>query len=150
MTTIYNSAKRRIFSGDIDVDADTLRVALISDDIAYTPDPDAQEFVADVLDGVDAVEFTGTGYSRQTVTTPTVGQDNVNDRAEFDGDDVVFTGIDGDTVQSALLYKEVGVDATTPADDPVIAHITSANFPMPANGGDITVQWDPEGILHLG
>lgn len=150
MTTIYNSAKRRLLSGDIDVDNDVLRVALVSDNIAYTPNADTEEFVADVLDGATAAEFDGTGYNRQTVANPAVTQDNTDNEAVFDGDDVTFAGIDGDTIQGALLYKQVGGDDTTPADDPLLAYITSANFPLVANGGDVTIQWNAEGILNLG
>ena len=82
MTSIYNNFKELLFNGGIDLDTDTIEVALVSDSPAYTPDIDGEAFVDDVLDGgVTASELSGTGYSRKTVTI-TVAQDNTNDRVE--------------------------------------------------------------------
>lgn len=151
MTTIYNSTKRRLLGGQMDPDADVVRVALVSDSTTYSPAIDTEEYVADVLDGgTTAQEFSGTGYSRQTVGNPATTQDNTDDEAVFDADDVTFSSIDGDTIQGGLLYKQVGGDDTTPGDDPLVAWLTSSEFPMPANGGDVTIAWDAEGILTLG
>lgn len=149
MSTIYNSAKKGFLDGTLDFDTDTIRVALISSSIAYTPDVDNDVYVADVLNGVDAAEFAGTGYTRQTLAGKTVTQDNTDNEGVADGSDVVFSGIDGDTIDAVLIYKQVGADDTTPADDPVIAHLTSANFPLTANGGDVTIAWNAEGILNI-
>jgi hypothetical protein len=43
---IYNSFKRKIADGSIDLDTDTIWVALV--DSGYTPDQDAHEFTDDV------------------------------------------------------------------------------------------------------
>lgn len=144
MTSIYNNFKTLLFNGGIDLDNDTIRVALVNNSISYTPDIDAETVVADVLDGVVANEFTDASYARKTVAL-TVTVDLTDDEAVADGSDLVFTALDGDTIQSVLLYKEV----TTDADSPVIANITSAEFPLTANGGDVTIQWNAEGILNL-
>lgn len=150
MTTIYNSAKTSPLSGDFDFDSDVLRLALISDAQAYTPDPDTEQFVDDVL-GVGATEFSDASYSRQTLTGKSVTQDNTNDRGVADADDVTFASLDGDTIASALLYVQVGGDDSTPGDDPLVAHFTSVDFPITANGGDVDVAWDAtDGVLYLG
>lgn len=147
-----------LIRGNIDLANDTLRCALINDTTGYTFDPSTDEFVADVLDGgTTAEEFGksgGTGYSRQDVTTTTVTEDNTDTEAEFDADDVVFSGVDGATVQAAIIYKQVGADDTTPGDDPIIQIYDDnqgdvTDFPIPTNGSDLTIQFDPEAILTL-
>jgi len=149
MTAIYNNFKTLLFSGDIDLDGDVIRVALVNNSISYTPDIDAEAYVADVLDGVTASEFSDASYSRKGVSL-SITQDDVEDEAVADGGDLTWDTLDGETIQGVLLYKQVGGDDTTPADDPLIAYITSSDFPLPANGGDVTVQWNTEGILNLG
>lgn len=144
MTTIYNNFKRLLFDGNIDLGNDTIQVALIDDSINYTPDIDAEVYVSDVLDGVNANECSGTGYSRQTLST-TVSTDNSDDEAVLDATDLTYTGADFGTIDSLLLFKDV----TTDADSPVIAHITSADLPLTTNGGDVDLSWATEGVLNL-
>lgn len=151
-----NHFKQKLMNGDFDLDANTVRVALISDNTAYTFDPDAHEFVDDVLDsGTTAEEFAGTGYSRQTLSNPSVTQDDTDDEGVFDADDVTFTSLDGDGIQGILVYKQVGGDDTTPGDDPIIAVLDDdsagslTDLPLTTNGGDVTISWDAEGILNI-
>ena len=145
MTSIYNNFKELLFNGGIDLDTDTIEVALVSDSPAYTPDIDGEAFVDDVLDGgVTASELSGTGYSRKTVTI-TVAQDNTNDRATADTTDLTYTGLDAGTIDAILVFKTV----TNDSDSPLIAHLTSTDFPLTTNGGDVTIQWDPAGVLTL-
>jgi len=147
-----------IFRGSIDLVNDTFRVALFNDSTAYTFDEDAHEFVSDVLDGgTTAAEFgtgTGTGYSRQGLTGSTVTEDNTNGTGDWDADNVTFSGLDGETIQGAIIYKQVGTDDTTPADDPIIqvydGDQTDVNdFPIATNGSDIQIQVDTAGLLNL-
>jgi hypothetical protein len=150
MSSIYNSAKVGFLNGGIDFDTDTIRVALVSNSTAYTPDIDNESYVSDVLDGgTTASEFSGSGYARQTLSGKSVTQDNTDDEAVADGSDITFSSIDGDTIQGVLVYQQVGGDDATPADDQLIAYITSADFPLTANGGDVTISWAAEGILNL-
>jgi len=136
---------------------DTLKVALVSDNTAYSFSPDTDTFVSDVLDGgTTAQEFQGTGYSRQTLSNVTVTQDDTDDEGVADADDVTFTGLDGDTIQAVLVYKEVGGDETTPGDDPIIAVFDDnsagslADLPLATNGGDVTLAFSSEGIVNIG
>jgi len=147
-----------IFRGNIDLENDTLRAALYNDSTAFTFDPAAHEFVADVLDGgTTAEEFgegSGTGYSRQDVTNPDVREDNTNTEADFDADDITFPGVDDATAQGAIIYKQTGGDDTTPGDDPIIQvydddQADVSDFPIPANGSDLRVQFDASGILSV-
>lgn len=132
---------------------DTLVTLLGSDDTAYTFDATDGDYVADIFDaGTTATEFSGTGYNPGTdgvLGTKTITEDNTNDRAEFGAADVTFSGLDGDAIQFALICKQVGADLTTPTDDPLVAYITSADFPLTTNGGDVTISWNAEGIVHI-
>jgi hypothetical protein len=147
-----------IFRGSIDLANDTLKAALFNDDTAFTFDPTSHEFVADVLDGgTTAQEFgngAGTGYSRQSVANPTVTEDNASTEADFDADDITFSSIDNNTVQGAIIYKQVGGDDSTPADDPIIQVYDNdqadvSDFPITANGSDIKIEFDAAGVLTL-
>lgn len=144
--------------GNIALETDTLRVALYNDTTAFTFDENAHEFVADVLDGgTTAQEFGGaggTGYARETLTTPTVIEDNVNSQADFDADNVQFSNLDGETIQGAIIYKQTGGDDTTPADDPIIQVYDNdqadvSDFPIPTNGSTIELQFDADGLLSV-
>lgn len=161
MSDIYNGTKTAFMDGGsgnsvyqaaempLNLTGDTIGVLLGSDDTAYTFNADDGDYVGDILDaGTTATEFTGS-YTPQTITTPTITEDNTNDRAEFDGDDVTFSALDGDTIQFALVAKQVGGDWTTYGNDPLVAYLTSANFPLATNGGDVTISFDAEGIVHI-
>jgi hypothetical protein len=149
--------KAEVLRGNIDLVNDTIRIALFNDTISYTFDTDAHEFVGDVLDGATAEEFGGsggTGYSRQDVTGTTVAEDNAGDQGTWDADDATFTSLDGETIQGAIIYKQVGGDDTTPADDPILQIYDNDqgdvnDFPIPTNGSDIVVQVDSAGLLNL-
>jgi hypothetical protein len=119
---------------------------------SYSPDKDAHEDCADVTN-----EVTGTGYSgggeeltwTDEIAFPSgqsdaVSQDNINDRAEFDADDVIW-GSSTITARAAILYKDSG----TPSTSPLIAYIDFGND-FSASDEDFTIEWDGEGILYLG
>lgn len=151
-----NNFKELLLEGQIDANADTLRVALISDNTSYTFDPDTHTFVNDILDsGTTAEEFAGTGYSRQTLSNVTVTQDNTDDEGVFDADNLTFANLNGDTIQGIIIYKQVGGDDTTPGDDPVLVVLDDdsagsvADLPLPTNGGDITLNFAAEGIINI-
>jgi len=152
-----NNFKEELMEAQFDFLNDTLKVALISDNTAYSFSPDTDTFVGDVLDGgTTAQEFQGTGYSRQTLSNVTVTQDDTDDEGVADADDVTFTGLDGDTIQAVLVYKEVGGDETSPGDDPIIAVFDDnsagslADLPLTTNGGDVTLAFSSEGLVSIG
>ena len=153
---IPNQTKLELINGTIDLDADTIRVALYNNAIAFTPDPDVHQTVADVFGGTApaAEEFTDTNYTRQTLATPVNRRDDTVDQAQFDAADITWTQLGGtQTIQGVIIYKQVGADDTTPADDPIIRVIDDADdpdLPKPTNGSDITIAWDAAGIVTLG
>ena len=150
---VPNRTKAQYPQGAIDVTTDTLRIALFDDTTAYTVDIDNHDFVSDVLDGgTTATEMSGTGYSRQTLSTVTVTIDDTDDEAEIDCDDVTFTGLDAGTIQGYIIYQQIGGDDTTPGDDPILQIVddrNNADLPLTTNGSDVTLTIDAEGFLNL-
>lgn len=152
-----NATKRKLFESTLDYVNDTIKVALADNSNAYTFDPDTHEFVSDIFGGTTpaATEMSGTSYSRQTLGTKTTSVDATNDEAEWDAADTTFPSLDAGTIQSIIVYKMVGADDTTPADDPVLAVFdddsgtTVADLPLATNGGDITIQWSTDGIKKI-
>lgn len=139
----------------------TLRIALISSATGYTFDPDAHDFVDDVLDGgTTAQEYSGSsGYTgssdRQTLSNVTVSADDTDDEGVFDADDVTWSGVDGaNDIQGWILYLQVGGDDSTPGDDPLVLvedddmASASSNLPLSTNGSDVVVEWAGEGIIN--
>ena len=150
---VYNKAAEEMWDGTIDLVNDTIKVMLVTS--SYTADKD--DLVVDAAGANDPVdhELTGTGYTagwgnsgRKTIGgTKTIAADNANDRAEFDSSaDITWSGIDAGTAAAAIIIKEGGANDTTSR---LIAYIDSGGFPVVTNGGDLTIQWNAEGILQL-
>lgn len=150
-----NATKKKLLDGTIDLSSagDTIKVLLLDNTTAYTFDPDTHEYVNDIADaGTTATEMSGTGYSRKTISGQTTSQDNTDDEGVFDGDDVTWSGLDAGTIQTIVIYKQVGGDDTTPGDDPVLAVLDDssvADLPLTTNGSNVTINWDAEGIINL-
>ncbi|AFH22465.1 hypothetical protein OSG_eHP27_00065 [environmental Halophage eHP-27] len=161
MPDIPNRTLAEFLRGNIDLENDTLRIALFDDSTAFTFDPDTHEFVGDVLDGgTTAQELQGSaGYTgtadRQTLTTVTVTEDNTDDEGVFDADDVTWTAVESTAdIQGWIVYVQVGGDDSTPADDPIIQvedddlANAASNLPLTTDGSDVKIEWAGEGIIN--
>lgn len=139
---IYNRAKKEIADGTIDLVVDDIQVMLVTS--TYVPNAD-HDFIdaGGASDPVDA-ELAGTGYTRKSLTTKAIAEDDVNDRAEYDADDVTWTAINAGTADALIVFKNTGVDTTS-----VLIAFIDSGFPVTTNGGDLTVQWNAEGILQF-
>lgn len=139
---IYNSAKRRLFAGLLNLAAADLRVALLMTGAdADDPDPDSLAGIATLDECDDAA------YSRAALAGKTVAEDNGSDAARFDADDLPVPN-DGDgsrPVAHALIYEHV--DGTAANDRPV-ALLTFPN-PITLDGNVTTIVWDPAGLITL-
>jgi hypothetical protein len=149
----YTRGLGAIMNGSLNLDTDTLKVVLV--DSGYTFDKD-HDFISSGAGTVGGEELSGTGYTagfggagRKTIANTTVSFDDTNNRAELDGDNVVWTAINAGTAKAAIIVKEV----TSDADSILIAYIDTVSsgptFPVATNGGDLTIAWDAEGILQL-
>lgn len=95
----------------------------------------------DFIDG----ELSGTGYTRQTLGSKTLAYDSANDRVEFDAADTVWTAITAGTAAQATVHR----DNTTDATSTLMCNVDTGGFPVVTNGGDLTIQWNAEGIVQL-
>lgn len=145
---IYNKAKTLLMNGQLNLLNDTIKVMLVNS--SYAPDPD-DDYVGN--SGVASAEVSGTGYvggyggsGRKILTNKVITEDDTNDRAYFDADDVTWAGINAGTIAAAVLIKEGVTDDNTSL---LIAYIDQGGFPVITNGGDLTIQWNTDGILQL-
>ena len=134
--TVYNIAKSRMASGDLDLNTDTLGMLLLKTTAAGAFNPDVDD-IAELLAVATVAECDFTNYVRKTFVG-TVTVDNTNDRANIDAANVTWTTAGGalnNTPVAAVIYEELGVDS---ADIPIAYYDT--NFGSVAtNGGDFTV-----------
>ena len=136
----YTHALALLLKGDIDFENDDIRVMLIDS----TTTADTEKDVSFIGDFSTLGELSGTGYVRKALGTQVVNQDDPNDRGEFDAADIVWTAINAGTAQAMLIYKHV----TNDADSIPIAYVDTGGFPISTSGGDVTIQWNAQGILQ--
>lgn len=138
-SVLYNSAKRDIMNGAIDLDTDTLKVMLVTS--AYTPDIDAHTKRSDITN-----EVTGTGYTAggQALANKAVTADNTDDEGMLDADDVVW-GSSTITARGAVIYKSRGGAASA---DELLCYIDFGSDQI-SSSGNFTITWNSEGIINL-
>lgn len=136
---IYNSFKRDIANGGIDLDTDTIKCALVTS--SYTPDQDAHDNFDDVTN-----EVSGTGYTAggATLASVTMTADNTGNKGVFDAADVSWA-TSTITARAAVLYKSTGTASTSK----LIAYIDFGSN-IVSTGGTFTITWNASGILTLG
>ena len=136
---MYNSGLKKMWDGSIDLDTDTIKVALVTS--SYTPDRDVHDFFDDITN-----EVVGTGYSAggASLANKAVNQNNTNDRAEFDADDAAWAS-STITARAAVIYKSTGVASTSP----LIAYIDFGSNYTSTNG-TFTIAWSSNGIFYYG
>jgi len=126
--------------GSIDLDTDTIKVALVTS--SYSPDKDNHDF----FDDVQSYEVSGDGYTAggATLNNKSVTQDNTNDRGVLDADDVTWSN-STITARGAVLYKDTG----DPSTSPLICYFDFGEDKS-SSDGDFTIQWSADGILYIG
>lgn len=136
---IYNSFKRDLANGSIDLDTDTIKIMLVTS--SYTPDQDAHTKRSDITN-----EVAGTGYSSggATLANKSVAVDNTDNEGVFDADDVTWSGA-SITARGAVLYKSRGGASSA---DELIAYI-DFGADKTASGGDFRITFNAEGILNI-
>lgn len=148
----YNTAKKEIFDGTVDLLANTIKLMLVT--ASYTPNADDDVAAAGGANDPDDHEANVTNYTRghagagrKTLASKAIVVDKTNDRAEFDAADVTWTALGNGTNQAlvaGIIIKEAGADDTSTR---LIAYVDFSDFTT--NGADFTLQWDAEGIIHL-
>lgn len=128
----------------------TLKVGLLDMSTTYSFDAATDEFVADLPTGAEPSDGS---YSRQTLSSVTITQDDVDDEGVLDAADVTFSSLStANDIQAVFIYKQVGGDDTTPGDDPLVAvydDASVADLPIATNGSDLSVPFATEGIVTI-
>jgi hypothetical protein len=142
-SNVKNIAKSRLMSADMDLDeaGDDMRLILCMTNTTADTDIDLDNTSGYTLDEMD-----GANYARKTMNTQAVSTDDVNDRAEFDADDVSWTALGNGTrqVQGALIHEFITNDAGS-------FPLCWVEFAATVNpgGATFTIQWNAEGIVQL-
>jgi hypothetical protein len=65
----------------------------------------------------------------------------------FDGADVTYTSVTGNSIEALVIYIDTGSAATSP----LVAYIDTSvtGLPVTPNGGDIAITWNASGIFAL-
>ena len=93
----------------------------------------------DFFDDLSGVVGTAAG---EEITTPTVTS------GVFDGDNVTFSAVTGNTVEAIVIYRK---NAGATSTHYLVAFIDTGvtGLPVTPNGGDITITWAGGGIFEL-
>ena len=137
---LYHAGITALLDGTANLTTDGLRAMLVTSGYSAEPDHDT---VSDLTPGSN--ELSGTGYSRQTLTSLTVTSDNANNRSVVDAADLSWAAINAGTAAAVVLF----VPQTTDADHIPFAYIDSGGFPAVTAGGTLTVQWSANGICYF-
>lgn len=138
-SVIFNSFKRDIMNGSIDLDTDIINVMLVTS--TYVPNIDTHTKRSDITN-----EVVGTGYTAggSGLATKTVTVDNVGDKGVFDAADLSWT-TSTITARGAVIYKARGGASTA---DELIAYIDFGTDQISSSGA-FTITWNAGGIINL-
>jgi hypothetical protein len=136
---MYNAGKAALLRGDIDLENDTIKVALVTLD--YSPDKDTHDHFDDVTN-----EVSGTGYTAggAALASKAVNQDDANDRAEFSAADVTWSS-STITARAAVIYMDTGTLSTS-----ILIAYVDFGHDYSSSGTDFTIEWNAEGIFYVG
>lgn len=129
---IYPKYKEALLdaAANVDINDGTVKVALV-DTGTYTYNA-ADEFLT---------SLTGVVGTAQTIGNTTVTN------GVFDGDNVTYTAVTGNSVEALVIYVDTGTAGTSR----LVAYIDTSvtGLPVTPNGGDITINWNASGIFAL-
>jgi len=129
---IYPKYKQALLdaSANTDINDLTVKVALV-DTGTYTYSA-AHEFLS---------SLSGVFGTAQTIANTTVTD------GLFDGDNVTFTAVTGNSVEALVIYIDTGTAGTSRLVTYIDTSVTG--LPVTPNGGDITITWNASGIFQL-
>lgn len=129
---IYPKYKEALLdaAANVDLNDGTVKVALV-DTGTYTYSA-SHEFLS---------SLSGVVGTAQTINNTTVTN------GVFDGDDVSYTAVSGNSVEALVIYIDTGVAGTSR----LVAYIDTGvtGLPVTPNGGDISISWNASGIFAL-
>lgn len=104
----YGNGLKGLMNGSIDLDTDTIKVALVT--ASYTSDNDAHDFFDDITN-----EVSGSGYTAggATLANPVITVDTANNRTYLDADDTTWAASTITNARYAVIYKSTGTAGTS-------------------------------------
>jgi hypothetical protein len=148
--TFYNKFKQYIMDGTLDLDANTIKLMLVTS--AYTFDAE-HDVLADVKASPDpevvAIASPDNGYTAggETLVSPTVSFTDSPSQGIFDAEDISWMALTA-TFRYGILYASGTLNGIV---DPLIACILFDNTPadVVVSGIDYVAQWSANGIFTL-
>jgi hypothetical protein len=135
---LYNRFKYNLMKKLVDLSADTCKVILLDNDHSFNADHNT---LSDVSSN-EIAPGSALGYipGGETITTPTVTQDDTNNYGVFNGDDVEWTDATFDAYHAVIYDDSVS--------DNLIASIDFGSIKS-VSLGTFTIQWSTDGIIRL-
>lgn len=129
---IYPLYKQALLDGDANVDLNDLTVKVALVDTGVYTYSSAHQFLT---------SLSGVIGTAQTIANTTVTN------GLFDGDNVTYTAVTGNSVEALVIYIDTGTAGTSR----LVAYIDTSvtGLPVTPNGGDITITWNASGIFQL-
>ena len=136
--TFTNQMKAWLLGGILDLDTDTIKVALVN---GYAFDADNNHGYANFA----ANEITATGYSAggATLTGLTITTNDTGDYGMWDAGDITWTSLATATISAALIYDDT---LTAPVADGLLGEV---EITTNSNGNDYKIIWAAGGIAQL-
>jgi hypothetical protein len=149
--TFYNKFKKYIADGTIDLDTNTIKVALVTS--AYTPDP-AHDVLADVLASpspeVVPIASPDNGYDAggAALTGQAVTHTDSPSQAVFDADNLTWSLLTA-TFRYGIIYASGTLNGIL---NPLIGYLLFNDAPADISiaGINFTIQWNAGGIITIG
>lgn len=135
----YGNAFKAAFNKEIDLDSDTIKVALCTS--TYTPNQDTHDYFNDVTN-----EVTGTGYTAggATLTSPSVTYTGGTNVFAFDAADTSWS-TSTLTARYAVIYDSTPGTAAT---NPLIAYV-DFGADVSTTAGTFAITWAAGGLVSV-
>ena len=148
--TLYNKFKQYILDGTIDLDTNTIKIALVTS--AYIPAA-THDVLADVLSSpspeVVAIASPSNGYTQggAALAGKAVSFTDSPSQGKFDATDLTWASLTA-TFRYGIIYASGTLNGIV---DPLIGYILFNDAPadIAITGIDFTIQWNASGILTL-
>jgi hypothetical protein len=141
-TFVTNKAKEQLLNATLDLDTNTIKIALFKTDPTATAD---MNFMSELTPGTN--ECDATNYVRKTVTLA-AAENDTDDKAYLTiSGNLTWTALGGasnNTVVAAALMKDAG---GADSANLFIAWLDITN--TPTNGGDFILSWTSNRVLEL-
>lgn len=137
---IFNSFKRDIANGSINLATDAVKIMLVGS--TYTPNIDTHAKRSDVTNEVSGAGYTAGGVA---LVNKAVTMNTTSDKGVFDADDITLSNATI-TARGAVLYKARGGASSA---DELIAYL-DFGADITSTAGNFNIAFDANGIITIG